>query len=86
MLPLPCSGPPLACRALTAAPVMGLLLPCNVTVAAVEDNVTEVALVDPMSMLGVVDNPDLKSIADEAHARLGRVAAALRQTIELRKE
>ncbi len=73
-------NPPLAYRALTAAPEVGLLLPCNVTVAAVEDNLTEVALVDPSSMLGVVDNPDLKPIADEARARLERVAAALQQS------
>jgi uncharacterized protein (DUF302 family) len=70
-------NPPLAYRALTAAPEVGLLLPCNVTVAFVEENLTEVALVDPLSMLGVVGNPDVKSIADEARARLERVAAAL---------
>ncbi len=70
-------NPPLAYRALTTAPEVGLLLPCNVTVAFVEENVTEVALVDPLSMLGVVDNPGLKPIADEARARLERVAAAL---------
>jgi uncharacterized protein (DUF302 family) len=70
-------NPPLAHRALTIAPEVGLLLPCNVTVSYVEDNVTDVALVDPLSMLGVVDNPELKPIADEARARLERVAAAL---------
>src|SRR5512147_3005775 len=56
-------NPPLAYRALTAAPEVGLLLPCNVTVAFIADNVTEVSLVDPLSMLGVVDNPDLKPVA-----------------------
>ena len=80
-------NPPLAYRALTVAPEVGLLLPCNVTVAAVEDNVTEVALVDPLSMLGVVDNPDLKPIADEARARLERVAAELQRfAAKLQKE
>lgn len=70
-------NPPLAHRALLAAPETGLLLPCNVTVSYVEDNLTEVALVDPLSMLSIVDNPDLKAVADEAHTRLSRVAASL---------
>ncbi len=70
-------NPPLAYRVLTAAPEMGLLLPCNVTVAFIEDNITEVSLVGLLPKLGIVDNPDLKPIADEARARLERVAAAL---------
>lgn len=71
-------NPPLAYRALSAAPEAGLLLPCNVTVAYVADNVTEVAIVDPLSMLGIVNHPDLEPVAAEARARLDRVAAALK--------
>ena len=70
-------NPPLAHRALTAAPEVGLLLPCNVTVAQADDGLIDVALVDPLAMLGVVDNPALQPIADEARTRLERVAAAL---------
>lgn len=70
-------NPPLAHRALTVAPEVGLLLPCNVTVSQVEDGVTEVSLVDPLAMLGVVANPELEPVAKEARARLERVAAAL---------
>ncbi|MCC6190419.1 MAG: DUF302 domain-containing protein [Anaerolineales bacterium] len=70
-------NPALAYRALTAAPEVGLLLPCNVTVAADPGGGTEVALVDPLSMLGVVDDPALAPIAAEARDRLARVAAAL---------
>lgn len=72
-------NPPLAYRALTAAPEVGLLLPCNVTVAQTEDGLVDVALVDPLMMLGVVDNPALQPIAAEARARLERVAAALKE-------
>ncbi len=70
-------NPSLAYRALSAAPEVGLLLPCNVTVSYVEDQVTDVSIVDPLSMLGVVQHPDLEPVAAEARARLDRVAAAL---------
>jgi uncharacterized protein (DUF302 family) len=72
-------NPPLAYRALSAAPEAGLLLPCNVTVAYIDENVTEVSIVDPLSMLGLVQHPDLETVAEEARARLDRVAAALAQ-------
>ncbi len=70
-------NPPLAYRALSTAPEVGLLLPCNVTVSYVEDHVTEVAIIDPLSMLGFVQHPDLEPVAEEARARLERVAKAL---------
>ncbi len=72
-------NPPLAYRALSAAPEVGLLLPCNVTVAQADDGAIDVALIDPLSMLGVLPQPELKPVADEARARLERVAAALRE-------
>ena len=70
-------NPPLAYRALSTAPEVGLLLPCNVTVSYVEDNVTDVAIIDPLSMLGFLQHPDLEPVAEEARARLDRVAKAL---------
>ena len=73
-------NPPLSYRALSIAPEVGLLLPCNVTVSYVEDDVTEVAIVDPLSMLGFVEQPDLEPIAQEARARLDRVAKALQNS------
>jgi uncharacterized protein (DUF302 family) len=71
-------NPPLAYRALTAAPEMGLLLPCNVTVRQLEDGRIEVAMIDPLVMMGVISHPALKPIADEALARLERVAQSLK--------
>jgi uncharacterized protein (DUF302 family) len=71
-------NPPLAYRALTAAPEVGLLLPCNVTVRQLENGVVEVAMIDPLMMLGVINNPALKPIADEARTRLEGVAQALK--------
>lgn len=72
-------NPPLAHRALTLAPEVGLLLPCNVTVSVGADGLIDVALVDPVGMLGVAANPALAPIANEARARLERVAAALKE-------
>ena len=70
-------NPPLAHRALTAAPEVGLLLPCNVTVSEVEPGTIEIGIIDPLMMLGVVDRPELGEVAAEARGRLERVAAAL---------
>ncbi len=72
-------NPPLAHRALTAAPEVGLLLPCNITVVFVDEHHTDVSLVNPMSMLRFVDRPDLTSIAQEADGKLRRVAELLKQ-------
>lgn len=70
-------NPQLAYRALTVAPDVGLLLPCNVTVSQAETGGTDVSLVDPLAMLGFVGHPALEPIAQEARTRLERVAAAL---------
>jgi uncharacterized protein (DUF302 family) len=72
-------NPPLAHRALSAAPEVGLLLPCNVTVRQLEDGTIEVAMIDPLMMMGVISNPALKPIAEEARGRLERVAQALQK-------
>jgi uncharacterized protein (DUF302 family) len=73
-------NPPLAHRALSAAPQVGLLLPCNVTVSQAEDGLIDVSLVDPLSMLVLIDDEEVKSVAQEAKERLERVAAALRSS------
>src|SRR5512144_2191492 len=52
-------NPPLAYRALQAAPEVGLLLPCNVTVTQVGENEIEVSLVDPLAMMDVIQHPAL---------------------------
>ena len=70
-------NPPLAYRALSAAPEVGLLLPCNVTVQYVADGVTDVSLVSPLAMMSVLPYAELEAVAVDAAARLDRVAAAL---------
>lgn len=70
-------NPALANQALNEELEIGLLLPCNVIVYDDEKGGSAVSLVDPISMLGVVANPSLDKIADEARARLQRVIASL---------
>ena len=71
-------NPPLAHQALQSDRSIGLLLPCNVVVRAIGAG-TLVEALDPQIMVGLSDNADLKSVADDAAARLervlGRVAA-----------
>lgn len=71
-------NPPLAHRALSADLDVGLVLPCNVVVYETGPNESMVALVDPLSMLGVVPSPALEPIAQDARERLARVAESLR--------
>lgn len=70
-------NPPLAHRALSARPEIGLLLPCNVIVYE-ESEGTVISITDPLAMFQFVDAPELKSVASEARQRLQRVAEALR--------
>jgi uncharacterized protein (DUF302 family) len=73
-------NPHLAHRALLAEHELGLLLPCNVIVHE-HGGATQVSIVDPAQMLGMVgDNPDLQAVAAEAAEKLRRVATALAGT------
>lgn len=71
-------NPQLAHKALTLVPDVGLLLPCNVTVAQEEDGRIHISIIDPQQMLGVVDHPGMEEIACDAEERLRRVADALK--------
>jgi uncharacterized protein (DUF302 family) len=71
-------NPSIAHRALTAAPELGLLLPCNVVVRQIEIGIIEVSLIDPMQMINFVGRPELKELGTEARLRLERVVTALK--------
>lgn len=73
-------NPQLALNAVSAAPEIGLLLPCNVTVENTGDAI-RVRIPDANELLGgsgMSDAPALKELADDASARLDRVVTALR--------
>ncbi len=66
-------NPPLAHRALTSDPDIGLLLPCNVVVREEEDKSINVGLMDPVAVLKLTDNPAIAQLAGEVRGRLERV-------------
>lgn len=70
------SNPPLAHRALEADPSVGALLPCNVVLRA-DGTEAIVEAMDPLAVLGIVEDPAIKPIAEEAKARLERAIATL---------
>jgi uncharacterized protein (DUF302 family) len=65
-------NPPLAHRALTTEPAIGLLLPCNVVVTEEESGGSTVSAAAPKEMFRVVDNPKLGPIVEEVEAKLRR--------------
>jgi len=69
--------PPLAHRALQAEPSVGLLLPCNVVVRALDQDTTQVEALDPQVMVSLTQNEGLSGVADEAGRLLSAALAQL---------
>jgi uncharacterized protein (DUF302 family) len=70
-------NPPLAHQALTTNLEIGLLLPCNAIVYETDDGGSAVSIIDPMSMVSMVDSPGLAEVAQQARARLERVIESI---------
>jgi uncharacterized protein (DUF302 family) len=70
-------NPQLAHRALAVEPGIGLLLPCNVVVRQDEAGRVHVDFMDPDSVLGLVNRPEVAHPGAEVGQRLRRVMAAL---------
>ncbi|MCU1536609.1 MAG: hypothetical protein JWP82_960 [Humibacillus sp.] len=69
--------PPLAYEAVQAEPSIGLLLPCNVVVRAVDEQATVVEAMDPAVMVTMTGNDALAGVAADAGARLTAALSAL---------
>jgi len=69
-------NPVLANEALSVDDNIGLMLPCNVVVAATEDG-SEVSCVRPHAMMDIADSSEIHGVADEAQAKLERVMTAI---------
>jgi len=70
-------NPALAHRALSAEPDIGLLLPCNVVVRALDDGTVRVSFMDPVAVLQLTSRPEVQELAREVRTRLERVRSNL---------
>ena len=66
-------NPPFAYQALQAEDKIGILLPCNVIVQEIENNLQEVAVVDPMEAMASVKNEALGPIAVQVEEKMRAV-------------
>ena len=66
-------NPPYAHRSLEADLDVGLLLPCNVIVYETDDKKASVSAINPVSALEVIQNEELRKIAQEVSGKLKRV-------------
>lgn len=69
-------NPPLAHRALTANPEVGMLLPCNVVVRETERGVVVEAM-DPIAAMGIVKDAEVAGVAQQARAKIEAALQAL---------
>ncbi len=71
-------NPPLAHRALSSEPLIGLVLPCNVVLFEETDGQMAVSVAKPEEMFRMVNNPELLPLAQEADEKLRRAFDHLR--------
>jgi len=69
--------PPLALAALEAEPTIGVFLPCNVVVRAIDEEHTLVEAMDPDAMVAVTGNEALVGVAADARTRISAALEAL---------
>ena len=69
-------NPPLAHQALQVEEELGLLLPCNIVVYE-KDEKTVISVFDPNVMAHLIDNPEMKPVAEEVKKKLQKVLAAV---------
>lgn len=70
-------NPKFAHKALQTEPHIGTMLPCNVILREIEDNLIEVSAVDPLASMQSINNPELGAVATEVRDKLRQVIESL---------
>lgn len=70
-------NPKLADRVISAEPNAGTLLPCNFVLRETEDGKTVVSFMNPVTVLGLSENPEVQAVGQEAKEILQRVVDKL---------
>ena len=70
-------NPFFAYKALQMEDKIGTMLPCNVIVQEISEGVVEVAAIDPIASMQVVDNIELRSVAEQVQDLLQKMIEAL---------
>lgn len=70
-------NPKFAYKALQAEPHIGTMLPCNVILRQLGDDMVEVSAVDPLVSMQGVNNPDLGAVATQVRDKLRQVIESL---------
>ncbi len=69
-------NPVFALRSINAEDKIGTILPCNVLLQTV-DKGTEIAVINPISMISGIENEEIKIIANEIYDKMQRVISNL---------
>lgn len=70
-------APPMAFKALSAEPDLGVLLPCNVVIYVDGQGRTVVSAMEPEAAMSLIGNPVVDEVASEVGPRLRRVVDAV---------
>ncbi len=70
-------NPTFAYKALQLEDKIGTMLPCNVIIQEISAGVVEVAAIDPIASMQAIDNPKLRSVAEQVQAMLKKVIETL---------
>jgi len=71
-------NPKLANQAINAEPDIGVLLPCNLIVRETDDDTVVVSFMDPLAVLGLVDNEEMADLGNQVRDALVRVCESLK--------
>ena len=69
-------NPAFALKSIQAEDKIGTILPCNVMLQEVEGG-TEIAIINPISMVSGIDNDEMKAIAEQINEKMHRVIGNL---------